>query len=85
VRVVRDGYTIAVDIPKKVNWNQDSLYVTMKDILAAGDRPEDYMEMKLSVKEANWKKFSPEIQAAFEPARTVAPGKPTIKVEEVKI
>jgi hypothetical protein len=52
-------------------------------IATAGDDPRAYMKLKLEVSEKSYAEFVPEVQAMFSDCRTVKPGKPSIKFEEV--
>ena len=62
---------------KKVEWDQEKLAEIKKLILKHNDNPDDYITTKTtySVDEKKFKKFLPDVQVVFEPARTVNAGK----------
>jgi hypothetical protein len=84
VAATRDGIRVVETITKKVEWHQDTLASIRAAIVASGDSPSLYMREKYDIPEKMWEQMSPEVQAAIMPARTVKPGKPTIKIEEVE-
>ena len=76
-----DRYKVKVTVSKKIKWDQSALRNVANQISVAGQDPEDFIKYKLSVSETDYKKFPDEIQKAFEPARTVEPSVPTVKIE----
>lgn len=83
VHLSLDGYKITETIPKKVEWDQVKLTALYDRIAAAGDNPRSYMKMELKVGEKEYEKFDDPIKAVFQEARTVKPGTPSVKFEEV--
>lgn len=79
VTALIDGITVKQTITPKITWDQGKLFELFERISNAGESPGDYMKMTLAVPETNYKKFSPEIRAHFDAARSVEPG--TVKVE----
>jgi hypothetical protein len=79
VNLDADGIVFKVLTPKKVTWDQAALGELEKQIAAAGDTPEDYIKVSYEVSETKYNAWPEEIRLAFEPARTVAPGK--VKIE----
>lgn len=79
----RDGVKVTETITKKVDWDQEKLASIHAEIVANGADPSAFMVTEYKVPEKMWDKFDPATQAAVAPARTVKPGKPSIKVEEV--
>lgn len=77
-----DGYKVVVTIPQRVSWNEQKLRQVAETIRQHGDDPEQYIQYKLAVPESKYKNFPEQIRKVFEPARTVKPGKRSIKVEE---
>lgn len=75
---ITDGnVSIKGEIPKRVKWNQAILAGIAERIVAAGDKPEHYLDIKLSVPESRYTNWPPALQEQFAAARTVEPGKPT--------
>lgn len=79
-----DTKTIKVTIGKKVDWDQDKLKSIWNDIQKGGENPEEYITLKYGVSENAYKSWPSSISDVFEPARTVTPSKPTLKIEEKK-
>lgn len=84
VHVHADGFDIEVNTPKKVSWDQEQLATVADRIRAEGDNPLEYLERTLSVQERNYTAWPEHIRRQFEPARTVRPGTPTIKLAPAK-
>lgn len=83
VHLVVDGIETAETVPKKIEWDQDKLNSIFMNILSAGDKPSDYMRVKLEVPEKTYDSMTPEVRSLFTDARTVKPGKVTYKFKEV--
>ncbi len=83
VNLTMDGFKITETIPKKVEWNQEKMNELFDRIAAAGDDPRAYMRIKLEVSEKSFGEFVPQVQAMFSDCRSVKPGKPALKFEEV--
>ena len=76
---VTDGpLRIKYELPKKVTWNQKRLAEIAERIVAAGETPGSYLDVKLSVPEARYTNWPPALQQQFAAARTVEAGKPDI-------
>lgn len=76
---IRDGALhVKYELPKKVTWNQAILKEMAERIVAAGDKVEDYIDIKLSVSETRYSNWPQALQQQFAAARTVEEGKPTI-------
>ncbi|CAK0772116.1 conserved hypothetical protein [Gammaproteobacteria bacterium] len=71
---------VSYDLPKRVSWDQAKLAVIAKNLAASGERLEDYIDVELSVSESRYKAWPSRIQEQFTPARTVKPGKVSIKL-----
>ena len=76
-----EGYKITHTIPKKVTYDQIIMGEIRQRIKDSGQDPGHWMEAKYTISETAWKGFQDCIKAAFLPARTVTPGKETIKLE----
>lgn len=71
VNVPDGSYTVKVETPKNVSWDQARLAALWDEIGASAG---EYIERKLSVSETKYKSWPENIRAEFEPARTVKPG-----------
>jgi hypothetical protein len=78
-----EGYKVTETITKKVDWDQEKLTPLFFKILEAGDKPSDYMRMKLEVPEKLYVALPDHIRTIFDEARTVKGARPTLKFEEV--
>lgn len=74
--VLEDGIDVVVTIPKTVDWNQEELAKSIEAVKSWGEDPHEYVTTKLSVSENAYKAWPAAIRKVFEPARTMAPGKP---------
>jgi hypothetical protein len=79
IRLIDGDFTVVVDLPKRVDWDQDRLAAMVERIRAAGDDPAQYVEIAYKVPERNYTAWPDAIRANFEPARTVKTG--TLKIE----
>lgn len=79
-----EGFKITETVPKKVEWDQDKLSQVFDRIATAGDDPRAYMKVKLEVGEKQYEAYPQEVKSIFAEARTVKPGRPQVKFEEVK-
>jgi hypothetical protein len=83
VHLERDGLDVVVDRSKTVTWDQAALAKAVAEITAAGDDPSEYVKVSYSVSEASYVAWPSMIRRVFEPARTVKPGNPTIKLADM--
>ena len=83
LHLTMDGIKVSQTVAKKVTWDQAKLNGIFDKITAHGEDPRAYMKMELKIGEKEYDKFAPEIKTIFAEARTVTPGTPTIKFEEV--
>ena len=76
---------IKFELPKKVSWDQKQLAAIAQRIVAAGDKLEDYIDLKYSVSESRFTHWPEGLREQFAGARTVAAGKPsfTLTLAEV--
>lgn len=84
INMIFEGFKVSETVPKKVEWDQEKLAPLFFKILESGDKPSDYMRMKLEVPEKLYGDFPPQIKSIFDEARTVKAGRPTLKIEEVE-
>lgn len=82
------GWNLSLNRVKTVSWDQEQLAALYSRIEQSGDNPEVYIKRVVStsykVAEAAYKSWPPEIQSAFEPARTVTPGTTSFTIEPKK-
>jgi len=79
VRFDDGDFTIAADLPKRVEWDQAKLAAVVERIRATRDDPTQYVDIAIKVPERKYIAWPDAIRAEFEPARTVKTG--TLKVE----
>ena len=80
VRFVDDDVEVVVDLPKKVDWDQDRLAALVEQIRASGENPADYVAVEYKVAERAYTAWPDRIRQAFLPARTVRPGRQSFKL-----
>ncbi|GAC1508429.1 MAG: hypothetical protein NVS1B6_15810 [Steroidobacteraceae bacterium] len=80
---VDDGeYVVRADLPKAVEWDQALLTKAVQTIRDEwGEKPGDYVKVKIVVEEKKFEAWPPAIRKLFEPARTLGTGKPSFKLE----
>lgn len=78
-------YVVAVNVPKRVEWDQSKLRQVVAQIQSEGGDPEDYVKIEIDVPESKFKAWPKPLQARFEPARTVKHGKITAKIDTKKV
>ena len=71
---------IVVELPKRVEWDQQRLATLIEQIRAGGEDPGEYVELSFKVSERAYTAWPERIRRAFEPARTVRTGKPTYRL-----
>jgi hypothetical protein len=71
---------VAVELPKRVDWDQRRLAALVEQIRAGGENPSEYVELTFKVSERAYAAWPERIRSAFEPARTVRVGKPTYRL-----
>jgi hypothetical protein len=77
-----DGdFTVIVDLPKRVEWDQAQLAAMVERIRAAGDDPAQYVDVTIKVPERKYAAWPDAIRRGFEPARTVGSGSPSFRLE----
>jgi len=77
-RLADGDYTVVADLPKRVDWDQETLAAMVARIRAAGDDPAQYVDITIKVPERKYTAWPDAIREGFEPARTVRTG--TLKV-----
>ena len=80
VRFEDNGVTVVADLPKRIEWDQDTLAGVAHRLTAEGEDPRHYIEAVLKVSERKYAAWPPHIRKVFEPARTVRTGKETFEL-----
>ena len=80
VRFQDGSVEIAVDLPKKVEWDQARLATLVEQIRTGGEDPGEYVEVSFKVSERAYTAWPERIRLAFEPARIVRTGRQTFKL-----
>ncbi|MGG5819609.1 hypothetical protein [Falsiroseomonas sp. HW251] len=71
---------IAVELPKRVEWDQRRLATLADQIRTGGEDPSEYLEVSFKVSERAYTAWPERIRRAFEPARTVRTGRPVYRL-----
>lgn len=74
-----NGHTVKIEVKKNVKWDNAMLKEKYKQL---GVDADNYIDVKMSVSETNFKKWDNKIKTFFEPARTVTPTKPYITITD---
>ncbi len=82
VRIEDGDFVVIAELSKRVTWDQAQLAALIEQIRSAGEVPSEYIETTYRVAERNFSAWPSHIRAAFLPARTVEPGKPTYRIEQ---
>ena len=80
VRFLDGTVEIAVELPKRVEWDQRRLATLAEQIRTGGEDPAEYVEAIFKVSERAYSAWPERIRAAFEPARTVRTGRPVYRL-----
>ena len=83
VHLTENGCEIIADLPKKTAWHQAKLADAVATVRAWGEDPADYVATEMSVPETRFNAWPPRIRALFEPARTVAAGRPSYTLRSI--
>jgi hypothetical protein len=75
VRFQDGAVEVAVELPKRVEWDGRRLATLAEQIRAGGENPAEYIETALRVSERAYAAWPERIRQAFEPARTVRTGR----------
>lgn len=84
IRLVMDCVEIVADLPRKTEWDQKRLAEAVAVILTWEENPADYVAIEMSVPETRYSAWPPRIRALFEPARTVAAGRPSYTLRSIQ-
>lgn len=76
-----DGaFTVSVNRPKRVDWDQDILATVIRSLEATNEDPTEYVTTKHSVSESKWKSWPSSIKDQFRDARTTKMGKMKVTI-----
>ena len=81
VRIADEAFEVVADLPKKAAWDQPKLTEAVATIRSWGENPADYVTTEIRVPESRFTAWPPRIRSVFEPARTVATGRPSYTLE----
>jgi hypothetical protein len=84
VRLADGDYTVVADLPKSVDWDQETLAQIARNIADSGEDPAEFIDTKLTVSERKYGALPEAWRKGFEPARTVGSGKASFKLEPAK-
>jgi hypothetical protein len=73
-----DGFEIVVEVPKRVDWNQEKLAAAYQKIPA--DERDQYVRVTYAIDERKFAAWPEALQAFFRDARTVKTGKPRFRL-----
>lgn len=73
--------SVSYELPKRVSWDQSKLKAIAERIVAAGEPLSEYIDVELSVAEKRFTAWPSNMKEQFIDARTVKPGKASIKLE----
>ena len=72
------GFEVVVEIPKRVDWNQEKLAAAYQDI--PPDERDQYLRVSYAIDERKYAAWPETLQAFFREARTVKTGKPRFRL-----
>ncbi|MEN8742832.1 MAG: hypothetical protein ABF308_24065 [Phaeobacter gallaeciensis] len=81
VRLADGDYTVVADLPKRVDWDQETLAQMATNIAAGGQDPAEFIDTKLTVSERKYSALPEAWRKGFEPARTVKVGGLKVSLE----
>jgi hypothetical protein len=81
VRIEDAGVVVIAELPKKVTWDQDRLAAMAERIRAAGDDPNEYLEITYRVPERRYGAWPEAMREGFAAARSETTGKPVFRLE----
>jgi hypothetical protein len=81
VRIEDEGVVVVAELPKKVMWDQDRLAAMAERIRAAGDDPNEYLEITYRVPERRYSAWPEAMREGFAAARSETTGKPVFRLE----
>jgi hypothetical protein len=80
VRFQDGSVEVAVELPKRVEWDQRRLSALVEQIRAGGEDPGEYVELTFKVSGRAYTAWPERIRQVFEPARTVRTGRPSYRL-----
>jgi hypothetical protein len=79
-----DGFVVRADLPKKVAWDAAGLDAAVAKLREWGEDPAEYVAVEVKVSETKYNAWPSSVRDLFTPARTVATGSPSYKLERAK-
>lgn len=76
--------SVACELRKKVEWDQEKLAAIRQRITKGGGDPDIYMRTEYKISEAAYSEFVRQVQDVFSEARTVKPEKPKYIISDPK-
>lgn len=80
IRLDDQEFEVIADLPKNPAWDQAKLAEAIAIIRDWGEDPADYVSTEIRVSETRYTAWPPRIRAVFEPARTLATGRPSYSI-----
>ena len=80
VRFVHDDVLVIVELPKRIDWDQERLIEACNRLAEGGDVVDEYVDIAYRVPERRYTAWPSYIRELFAPARTVKTGKPVFKL-----
>ena len=77
-----EDYTVSVDLPKKVDWDQSELKKMAMKITAAGEDPTEFLDISYKVPERKYTAWPEYLKKTFRAARTLKTGKAVYKFKK---
>jgi hypothetical protein len=84
VRIGDGPFVVVADLPKRVEWDQDTLAAIVARIREAGEDPADYVRTTYEVSERAYGAWPSAVRRQFEPARTMKLARPRYTIEAVR-
>lgn len=84
VHIPEGELSVACELRKKVEWDQEKLAAIRQRIIKGGGDPDIYMRTEYKIAEAVYADFVRQVQDVFNEARTVKPEKPKYIISDPK-
>lgn len=84
VHLPEGALSVACELRKKVEWDQEKLMAIRQRITTGGGDPDIYMRTEYKISEAAYGEMLPAVRDVFSEARTVKPEKPKYIISDPK-
>jgi len=74
IHVSDEGFDIAADLPKRIEWDSDALGELIVSGSLTAEQADHYIRWKYDVLESRYNSAEPKVKALLDKARTVKPG-----------